>query len=41
LQTLRSASVLPVEFSSQMKLPGLRGATELPYNWKGSVPLFR
>lgn len=41
LNTLRSASAMPVEFSSRMRLPGLHGATELPYSWKGSVPLFR
>jgi LEA14-like dessication related protein len=40
-QTLRNASSMPIEFNSQMKLPGLQGSTELPYNWKGSVPLFR
>lgn len=41
LQTLRNASAMPIEFSSQMKLPGLQGATELPSSWKGDVPLFR
>jgi LEA14-like dessication related protein len=41
LQTLRSAKTMPIEFNSQMKLPALQGTTELPYNWKGSVPLSR
>jgi len=41
LQTLRSSSSMPVEFNSQMKLPGLKGETQLPYEWKGEVPLFR
>lgn len=41
LQTLRSAGSMPIEFNSQMKLPGLKGETLLPYEWKGQVPLFR
>lgn len=41
LQTLRSSSSMPIEFNSQMKLPGLKGETLLPYDWKGQVPLFR
>lgn len=39
-QRLRSASSLPVEFASQMKVPGLKGEAVVPYNWKGNVPLF-
>ncbi|HEY0634629.1 MAG TPA: LEA type 2 family protein [Gammaproteobacteria bacterium] len=41
LQTLRSAGSLPIEFDSQMKLPGVKGTTLLPYGWKGEVPLYR
>lgn len=41
LQSLRSSSSLPIEFNSQMKVPGLKGETLLPYDWKGQVPLFR
>lgn len=41
LQTLRSASSMPIEFNSQMKVPGVQGSTSLPYSWKGEVPLFR
>ena len=41
LQTLRSASSLPIEFNSTMKLPALQGTTTLPYTWKGEVPLYR
>ncbi|MDH5205749.1 MAG: LEA type 2 family protein [Hylemonella sp.] len=41
LQTLRSANQLPIEFNSQMKLPGANGQTRLPMDWKGSVPLLR
>lgn len=41
LQALNNSSSMPVEFSSQMKLPGLKGETQVPYGWKGDVPLFR
>lgn len=41
LQTLRSSNSMPIEFNSQMKLPGVKGGTLLPYEWKGEVPLAR
>jgi len=41
LQALNSSSSMPIEFNSQMKLPGIKGQTTLPYNWKGDIPLSR
>lgn len=41
LQALRNSDSMPVEFNSQMKLPGIKGGIALPYDWKGDVPLSR
>lgn len=41
LPLLGQAKNLPVDFSSQLRLPGLRGSTALPYRWQGEVPLAR
>jgi LEA14-like dessication related protein len=39
---LRDAKSLPVEFRSQVKLPGPKGGDALvPYHWHGTVPLSR
>jgi len=39
LQQLRSASSLPIELDSNVKLPGSNKA--VPYHWKGETPLLR
>lgn len=41
MQMLGNSSSMPIEFDSQMKLPGLKGETVVPYGWKGEVPLSR
>lgn len=39
-QKLRGANSLPIEFVSQVKVPGPKGDVVVPYNWKGDAPLF-